>query len=92
MNSNINVITISDIEFKRLIESAIEEGVERALSKVMNYSDDKFITAVEAAQLLGCSTNTINRRRQKGQYSKFKKIGHEYLYSTKELTRGNLSK
>ena len=90
MSGNVNVITISDVDFQRILASAVEEGVDRALSKVKNYSEDKFITADEAAQLLGCHPQTIRRRREKGHYKNYKKIGHEYYYSTNEITRGKL--
>ena len=90
MSGNVRMITLTDVELRSLIAQGVEEGVDKALSKVKNYSDDKYITADEAAQLLGCHSETIHNRRRKGHYKNYKKIGHEYYYSTNEITRGKL--
>lgn len=90
MSGNVNVITISDVDFKRIMASAVEEGIERALSKVENYSDDEYLTIEEAAELVGVTPTTINNWRISKSLKNCVKRGHRYYYSKKEITRGKL--
>jgi 1-aminocyclopropane-1-carboxylate deaminase/D-cysteine desulfhydrase-like pyridoxal-dependent ACC family enzyme len=84
----VQVVTLPVDQLQALISQAVEQGVDSALSKVESYSNDKFITAEEAAELLGCNSQTLLNRRKKGQYKNVKKVGSSYLFSLKELDPG----
>ncbi len=88
MSDGVKIITITDVEFQIALSSAVEKGVEKALSKLSHYSNDEYIDKEEAANLIGVSTVTIDNWRRSKSLKNIKKIGHRYYYSKNELSRG----
>lgn len=80
---NESMVIISSSELRRLIEDAVEAGVERALEGVRQ-SDDETVDHGSAAAFLGCSESTLYKRAMVGAVPRIR-VGRENRYRMRDL-------
>lgn len=83
--NDIKLITLTETDLEAIITRSVANGV----SQVISEKKERYLTPEQASKILGVSIPALNKRRKRGEISKFKKIGKSFYYSESEIIGNN---